>query len=241
MSFPDIHCCSMLTAENLELKKKYNRLKQQKEKIQNHLDVILEQQKVEKLLKNFVTTRNVYVQTETPGWLKSASHRQQPIKTPVTTDRVYQESEQMTKVLSMQNQLMKRYEKEVKQNMEHLETITNLNGKIAQLESKVQKGEEELFSMKRELFKVKGPTGSGASLKDVTREKIKLKKENKKLRTELDGLDKGFFDEVEDIKYALQQSAKLNQEYDKLLRKMCKKYGVPFPKLEKILDVGTGS
>ena len=40
---------------------------------------------------------------------------------------------------------------------------------------------------------------------------------------------KNFFEEVEDLKYALQQSAKLNQEYDKALRQTCGNFGAPFP------------
>jgi len=42
----------------------------------------------------------------------------------------------------------------------------------------------------------------------------------------------GFFEEIEDIKYALQQSAKLNKVYEKTLRKMCMKFGVPYPNPE---------
>ena len=42
-------------------------------------------------------------------------------------------------------------------------------------------------------------------------------------------LFKGFFDEIEDLKYALQQSAKLIKEYEMTIKKMCKQFGVPFP------------
>ena len=47
----------------------------------------------------------------------------------------------------------------------------------------------------------------------------------------------GFFEEIEDIKFALQQSARLNKEYEQTLRKMCTKFGIPYPHPEKkILD-----
>ena len=39
----------------------------------------------------------------------------------------------------------------------------------------------------------------------------------------------GFFEEVEDLKYALQQSARLNSAYEKALRKLCSQFGVPLP------------
>ncbi|ESO96912.1 hypothetical protein LOTGIDRAFT_231712 [Lottia gigantea] len=239
MSFPDIHCCSRLTAENIEIKKRYSRLKQEKEKLQKQIDVIFEQRKVEALLKNYVTSRDVYVQTESQTWNKTKSTGISS-KPSTATGTYIEESEKINKLVNMQSQIMKRYEKEVKQNMEHLQTITELNGKIAQFESKLQKSEEELFKIKHELFKISGPSSSkledGVRQKDIIKENTKLKKENKKLRAELDGLDKGFFDEVEDIKYALQQSAKLNKEYEKVLKKMCQKYGVPLPHPEKILN-----
>lgn len=46
----------------------------------------------------------------------------------------------------------------------------------------------------------------------------------------------GFFEEIEDIKYALQQSAKLNKVYEKTLRKMCMQFGVPYPNPEKAIE-----
>ena len=39
----------------------------------------------------------------------------------------------------------------------------------------------------------------------------------------------GFFEEIEDLKYALQQSARLNTAYEKALHKLCKQFGVPLP------------
>ncbi len=46
-------------------------------------------------------------------------------------------------------------------------------------------------------------------------------------------LFQGFFDEIEDIKFALKQSAKLNKEYERSLRKVCQQFGVPYPHPEK--------
>ena len=47
--------------------------------------------------------------------------------------------------------------------------------------------------------------------------------------------EQGFFDEVEDLKFALHQSSLLNKEYEKSLRKLCKRFGVPYPEPEKQL------
>ncbi|NXP73139.1 CE290 protein, partial [Ramphastos sulfuratus] len=63
----------------------------------------------------------------------------------------------------------------------------------------------------------------------------KLKKENKKLSTErralkkeLAGLDKDFFEEVEDLKHAVQESVKLNNQYERCLKQISAMYGLPF-------------
>ena len=38
----------------------------------------------------------------------------------------------------------------------------------------------------------------------------------------------GFFEEIEDLKFALKQSNLLNKEYEKSLRKMCVQFGIPY-------------
>ena len=43
---------------------------------------------------------------------------------------------------------------------------------------------------------------------------------------------KGFFDEVEDLKYALHKSANLNIEYEKVLKSLCKKFDVEYSSLK---------
>ena len=44
-------------------------------------------------------------------------------------------------------------------------------------------------------------------------------------------LPQGFFEEIEDLKYALQQAARLNSAYEKALKQLCSKCGVDFPKI----------
>ena len=41
----------------------------------------------------------------------------------------------------------------------------------------------------------------------------------------------GFFEEIEDLKYALQQAARLNSAYEKALKQLCSQCGVAFPKI----------
>jgi len=46
----------------------------------------------------------------------------------------------------------------------------------------------------------------------------------------------GFFEEIEDLKYALQQSAQLNKEYEKALRRICLQFGLPYPHPERQIN-----
>jgi len=45
-----------------------------------------------------------------------------------------------------------------------------------------------------------------------------------------------FFEEIEDLKFALQQSARLNKEYETVLRRTCSQFGVPYPHPERLLN-----
>jgi len=44
-----------------------------------------------------------------------------------------------------------------------------------------------------------------------------------------------FFDEIEDLKFALQQSALLNKQYEAVLRRTCAQFGVPYPCPERLV------
>uniref|UniRef100_A0A2D4K351 IF rod domain-containing protein n=1 Tax=Micrurus paraensis TaxID=1970185 RepID=A0A2D4K351_9SAUR len=53
-----------------------------------------------------------------------------------------------------------------------------------------------------------------------------LSKERRMLKNELAALDKDFFDEIEDLKYALQEAIKLNAHYEKYLKQLSSTYGI---------------
>ncbi|OWK56418.1 hypothetical protein RLOC_00005358 [Lonchura striata] len=118
--------------------------------------------------------------------------------------------------------------------------------KIKQLECKKVSWKTSAASGKRS----QTPEGGITSHRDISAEKEaccsrylelllkkikKLKKENRKLsaekralKNELAGLDKDFFEEVEDLKHAVQESVKLNNEYEKCLKQISVIYGLPF-------------
>lgn len=252
MAYPDIHTCMKLSAENEELKLKLMKVKHQRDDAVSELKQIKEANKVHELLRNYVTTRDVYVQTEARlgySLINRTVKKEEPEKL---------DSKKSSTLLSMHSSLMKRYEKEVKQNMTHIETITNLNLGMIECEKKLKEKTEELTTLERELkllqIQVKSMSRTKA-MKQRSRSppesdddegldpKAKLKKENRKLRQnieklkkELSGLDHGFFEEVEDIKYALLQSSKMNKIYEKTLRKMCMQFGIPYPNPERMLE-----
>jgi len=70
-----------------------------------------------------------------------------------------------------------------------------------------------------------------AELRKVSQERDRLANERKKFKDELKMLDRGFFEEIEDLKYALQQAARLNSAYEKALKQLCSQSGVAFPKI----------
>ncbi|XP_064909186.1 centrosomal protein of 290 kDa isoform X3 [Columba livia] len=65
-------------------------------------------------------------------------------------------------------------------------------------------------------------------IKKLKKENEKLSAERRALKNELAGLDKDFFEEVEDLKHAVQESVKLNNQYEKCLKQISVMYGLPF-------------
>ncbi|KFP53282.1 hypothetical protein N323_11497, partial [Cathartes aura] len=118
--------------------------------------------------------------------------------------------------------------------------------RIEQLECKKVSWKTSAVSGKRS----RTPEGEVTSRRDISKKKEsccnkylelllkeikKLKKENEKLSTErralkneLAGLDKDFFEEIEDLKHAVQESVKLNNQYEKCLKQISVMYGLPF-------------
>ncbi|XP_074646591.1 uncharacterized protein LOC141902658 [Tubulanus polymorphus] len=229
MEIPDIHTCGHLNAENIKLKKRISKLHETNKGLKMQLLNLTEKSKVEEMLKNFVTTRSTYVQTE--GGSRTYARIQKKEPKPMAG---IEEAAKTKKLMSMHNSLMRRYEKELKINMEHTDTITALSLKVNELEMKLQEEKLQAVTAKQKdatpgKKNKKNVRLDNARLKELSVENERLKKENDKFRKELTGLDKGFFDEIKDLKYGLQQSAKLNREYEKTLYRLCKQFGVPYP------------
>jgi len=206
-------------------------------KLQRELNDFRDKQRMEAMMKQFVTTRNMEVQTDPPKTLN--------VNPPKKTDKA-QQDERMNKLLAMHNSLLRRYERELKANMEHVETITDLNIKLNDAEQKQRECDMRVHRVEKEKQEVlarqadKARTSCSQSchttdnsqrrlIEKTGKERDKLSQELKAIKKEIKGLDYGFFEEVEDLKFALEESTRLNQQYDHTLRRMCQQQGLPFP------------
>nr|XP_034981633.1 centrosomal protein of 290 kDa-like isoform X2 [Zootoca vivipara] len=155
-------------------------------------------------------------------------------------------------VLQLYHNLQKRYNKELKTNQGQCETIARLsmkindmeyqldlaNQKMKKLESKkmLPKDKPDPLQEKNGSYKCVCKKKGSCSCKYLDQllfeiqhlkmENESLSKERRMLRNELAALDKDFFDEIEDLKYALQEAIKLNTEYEKCLKQLSSTYRI---------------
>lgn len=249
---PDIHNCLYLSTENERIRKKYKKLARRNGQLEKELNDLKEQFRNNEFMQTL--TRSVQVQTDdkrprtasaviTRGQLGAAASQMSQNNKPKKP--VDEQFERTTKMLSMHNNLMKQYQKELKTNTAQVEQITTLSLENRELEKKLQDAQskiEELLKEKDALQTRINAVGIKkrltpskrdlmAELLKVSQERDRLANERKKFKDELKMLDRGFFEEIEDLKYALQQAARLNSAYEKALKQLCSQSGVAFPKI----------
>ncbi|XP_074919034.1 uncharacterized protein LOC142046376 isoform X1 [Chelonoidis abingdonii] len=251
MELPTVHKCLQLNNENEQLLKKLKRLHRKNQQLENDLAQIQEKLHLDQLMRDYVTSRDVQVQTESHLWHKGSGSQNKEMKV----------ASESARILQMYNNLQKRYDREIKINQEQSESIKNLTIKIHELEHQLQGQKQRIQQLECRKVSQKDNTVSGVRTPTAEREVTfshrcickkkracsckylelllleiqKLKKKNEKLsrerrmqRNELPGLDKEFFDEIEDLKYALQESVKLNNQYEKCLKHISSTYGFAF-------------
>ncbi|XP_043543681.1 centrosomal protein of 290 kDa-like isoform X1 [Chiloscyllium plagiosum] len=246
MDMPPVHRCMQLFAENEHIQRKLKKLRLKNEQLERELSEVQGKLQMQQLMRDFVTTRDAQIQTEPQPWHKGG----------VKEGSVSKADERSNRLLQMYNALQKRYEKEIKTNKEQSEIISNLTMNIHELELQLVTSKQRIQQLEHPptVRRRKTPTPEHGitspkhqsdgkrccspdcihtelllEIERLQKDKNKLIKERRNLKNELAGLDKGFFEEIEDLKYALQESAKLNKEYEKCLRAMCEKCGLPFP------------
>ncbi|XP_074843575.1 uncharacterized protein LOC142009417 [Carettochelys insculpta] len=227
------------------------KLRRKNQQLENDLAQIQEKLHLQQLMHDYVTNRDVQVQTESHLWNKEGSSHKKEKKI----------AGQSARILQMYNNLQKRYDREVKTKQEQSEIIKTLTITIHELEHQLQWQKQRIEQLECIKVSQKDNTDSGEriptaeaevalSLRCICKKKgacsckclevllleiQKLKEKNEKLsrerrmqRNELAALDKGFFDEIEDLKYALLESIKLNNQYEKCLKHITSTYGLAF-------------
>ena len=127
----------------------------------------------------------------------------------------------------------RKYEKELATNTENSEAISNLKISNSKLESELRSTREKHHKTSLALEKYKQQTekklqNDKEEIFKLTAERDSIRYEHERLKSEMRGIDKNFFDEIEDLKYALQESAKLNKIYEKTLQSVCRKSKVDY-------------
>nr|XP_028593217.1 uncharacterized protein LOC114600757 [Podarcis muralis] len=245
MALPSVHKCLQLQQENQLLLKKLRHVRLKNKQLEYDWAQLQEKlQGQKKSLPTCVTKKDVPVQTE--------------IHLPLKDDGFYRKEREGVKenarVLQLYHNLQKRYNKELKTNQGQCETIARLsikindmehqlhlaNQKMKELESKkmLPKDKTDQLQKKNGSYKCVCKKKGSCSCKyldqllfEIQRLKMEnesLSKERRMLRNELAALDKDFFDEIEDLKYALQEAIKLNTQYEKCLKQLSSTYGITF-------------
>jgi hypothetical protein len=111
-----------------------------------------------------------------------------------------------------QELLVKRYQSEIKANKEKERVICSLENELKQLNIKTKTNEKEKLELMQSLSNFEVKTKSKLEM-DLNKYKLKYKR----YKAELKFFDVEFFDEIEDLKYYLDESIKLNKYYESLL------------------------
>ncbi|XP_020649172.3 uncharacterized protein LOC110078905 isoform X1 [Pogona vitticeps] len=234
MALPSVHRCLQLNQENQLLLKKLRHARLKNKQLESDFIKLQEQLHEEKkFIVSPVTKRDVLVQT----------------------DGINQKEDEIVKknarVLQMYNNLQKRYNKEVKINQGQSETIATLSAKINELEHQLRLAKQKVMALeskipaKNKTVQLKRKVSSHKCmckkkgscsckyldqlLVEIQRLKMEnetISKERRMLRNEIAALDKDFFDEIEDLKYALQEAIKMNTRYERCLKQLSSTYGV---------------
>ncbi|KAJ8041172.1 hypothetical protein HOLleu_11911 [Holothuria leucospilota] len=123
-SMPEIHVCSRLTDENNQLIRKLKKLKKRNNTLEEELREINEKLKFENFVKENTLKVHTCTQTDVPGY-KPLVVRPKP--TNQQLNKKDDQQKQIDSLLKMHKSLMKKYQRELKNNSKHLETIAALN------------------------------------------------------------------------------------------------------------------
>ncbi|XP_054840283.1 centrosomal protein of 290 kDa-like [Eublepharis macularius] len=248
-TLPSVHSCIQLHQENELLLKKLRHVRLKNKQLE--YDLAQTQKQLDEQNKSMpvcVSKKNVLVQTEIRLWNRGDG----------VYSRQHEAAKETARLRQMYSNLQRKHNKEIKTNQEQSETIAVLSVRINELEQQLQLSRQKIMELESKKISKRDKTVSGTSaarrktssnkcmckrkggcscryldqllleIQHLKKENEKLSKERRMLRNELAALDKDFFDEIEDLKYALRESLKLNDQYEKCLKQLCSTYGITF-------------
>lgn len=119
------------------------------------------------------------------------------------------------RLLEAQNELLRKYENEAVHDR-HSSTSSDL---INDYERRLRQCEREKDQAEKRAI-------------DAERRMEKFQERYERMKREVSALDENFFNEIEDIKFALQQANNLNREYEKTVQMLSNRLGIPYPTVE---------
>ncbi|XP_053134819.1 centrosomal protein of 290 kDa-like isoform X2 [Hemicordylus capensis] len=249
MALPSIHRCLQLNQENQQLLKRLRHVRLRNKQLEYDLAQLQDQlHGQKKLMPLCVTKRDVPVQTDMHRGDGGLPYREQEIAK--ENARVLQMYKNLQKrynkeLKSSQEQSETIATLSVKINdLEYQLKLANkkvktLGSKKTSAKGKTFPGGDALaaprnLSSYKCLCERKGSCSCKYldqllfEIQHLKMENESLSKERRMLRNELAALDKDFFDEIEDLKYALQEAIKLNNQYEQCFKHLSSTYGITF-------------
>ncbi|XP_030045967.1 uncharacterized protein LOC115460315 isoform X1 [Microcaecilia unicolor] len=256
MNLPAVHNCLRLSDENDLLLRKLKKMRFKNEQLEAELTRMQEQLRLQQLMRDYVMTRDSQVQTESQLWcgrgggikepkgasgnkngklLQMYNNLQKRYDNEIKRNQVQSEAitsltvkiHELELQLQVANQKMQQLE--CKKVCKHTQTI--LKGRTSTPEMKFP---PQRSRCKKSTLYSNSQSDLLLVIEKLKKEREKLYKEKRMLLKELAGLDKEFFDEIEDLKFALQESVKLNNQYEKCLNQISTKFGLPCAEISEV-------
>ena len=126
------------------------------------------------------------------------------------------EQARLHRLLSAQNDLLRKYENEAQRDRQQ----PSSSGVIQEYERRLHRCEMEKRDAEQRATQLETRLAT-------------IEERYGRMRQELSVLDENFFDEIEDLKFALQQASNLNREYEKTVHMLSNRLGIVYPKVER--------
>ncbi|XP_047128926.1 centrosomal protein of 290 kDa isoform X1 [Hydra vulgaris] len=217
MNIPSLHVCYSLTHENEKLQIKYRKLTSKYKQLLKDYNELKNQQ-----LKGFGSSKDIEKKSiESLNQEKSNANLEKLL---VLHTEMMDQLDRRTKD---NKNLVQEFEKLEAENKKFINQVTSLNQEKENIQKQLELKTLQL-SILSSKFNNKFKEDHLKQILMLKKELKKLQAENNRLKEELKGLDIGFFEEIEDMKYALQQSSKLNSHYELVLKRLCKQFGLHY-------------